>query len=450
MVMELPRFFALESVDVSKYLRHEKGDDANCTGEEVVSPYTKFEGKMPSKKDNNGKDLVHIRCCYNNKYLVKLDNSDRISPRATAPVEDQTDPSCTLFEPIFNNDGRVQFKHVQLNQAVGVYAADQNCIKVAPNAEASYFNVVNWQSLMVLPKHVAFKGQDGKYLNVLIDDSHSCSLVFSSDDAGDETVAQEVVTTRDGSICLKSDYTTDYWYQNRDDKIIANGRRNNFQPVKLADNIIALRCLSSNRYCRSVKDGDNYYLKADRSTISSDTRLEVEELVLRRSIYNVQFRKSDSRIYGETEITVASGEVVNRTNADDTVELKLSYADTRAHSWNFSGSLTFGAKYTIKTGVPLICESKIEISASITLGIQYTTTNSTTILAETVYKVNVPANTSVKVSLKATKGYCDVPFSYTQCDTLYNGQTETYRKHDGVFTGNNAYYLRYETAEKAL
>ncbi|KAI3881273.1 hypothetical protein MKX03_005120, partial [Papaver bracteatum] len=63
---------------------------------------------------------------------------------------------------------------------------------------------------MVPPKHVAFKGHDGKYVNVLIDDCYSSPLVFSSDDAGDKTVDQEVVTTRGGSICSKSDCTTNY------------------------------------------------------------------------------------------------------------------------------------------------------------------------------------------------------------------------------------------------
>ncbi|MCL7026491.1 hypothetical protein MKW94_017461 [Papaver nudicaule] len=203
-------------------------------------------------------------------------------------------------------------------------------------------------------------------------------------------------------------------------------------------------------YCRSYRDGDRDYLKADVSTISRDACLVVEELVLSRSIYNIVFRKNDGRIYDQTEIIMASGEVVNRTNVEDTVELKLSYEDTQTSSWNFSGSLTLGIKVTWEAGIPKIFEGEIEISGSITLGLQYTTTTTTTRVAEAVYKVNVPARTRVKVSLKATKGKCDVPYSYTQCDTLTNGEIETYRKDDGVFTGTNCYHLSYETEEKSL
>ncbi|KAI3881276.1 hypothetical protein MKX03_005123 [Papaver bracteatum] len=458
MVMQLPRFFALESVDVSKYLRHvNEGDenqpDIKCTGEDVVTPYTKFEAEMASKVDKNNKGLVHIRCCYNNKYLVKAsESSDLIVPRAKMPEEDDTNKSCTLFEPIFNKHGttlQVRFKHAQLDQPLSVNStASENVIRVNKDVAASYFNVVNWQSLLLLPTHVAFKRHDGQYVTVLTDYE---DLVFTSDDAGDPTVGHEVVTTRDGSIRLKSDCLNKYWHQDNCGWIWPKSdSKDLFQPIRVSNNIIALRSLSNNKYCRSCKDGDLYYLRADVSTISRDTHFEVVELVLFRSVYNVVFRKKDSRIYEESEITMASGEVVNRTNVEDTIELKLSYEDTRTSSWNFSGSVTFGVQYHMKAGIPEICETGIEFSASITLGIQYTTTTSTTRLAETVYKVNVPARTRVKVSLKATKGKCDVPYSYTQCDTLLNGETETYRKDDGVFTGANCYNLSYVAEEKAL
>ncbi|KAK9940928.1 hypothetical protein M0R45_017561 [Rubus argutus] len=47
----------------------------------------------------------------------------------------------------------------------------------------------------------------------------------------------------------------------------------------------------------------------------------------------------------------------------------------------------------------------------------------------------------------ATKGFCDVPFSYYQRDVLYDGRIEIYRKDDGLYTGINSYNFRYEVAE---
>ena len=77
-----------------------------------------------------------------------------------------------------------------------------------------------------------------------------------------------------------------------------------------------------------------------------------------------------------------------------------------------------------------------------------TITNENTIA--TTYTVLVVPGESVSVSLLATKGYCDVPFSYFQRDILYTGETVIYKKDDGLFTGVNAYDFQYETDKQSL
>ncbi|KAI3950079.1 hypothetical protein MKW98_008524 [Papaver atlanticum] len=311
--------------------------------------------------------------------------------------------------------------------------------------------------VMELPRFFALESVDvSKYLflDALINDDYR--LGFSSaacKDVGYPTVGQDIITTRDGSIHLKSNWKNNYWHQDDDSCIRASNSSssaNLFQPIRVADNIVAPRCLGNNKFCRSVKDGDNYHLKADVPTINHEARLEVEETVLSRSTYNVQFRETDSRIYDATDTKLATGEVVNQTNLEDIIDLKLSYEDTRTWGWNFSASLMLGGGFSMQAGIPLIINDGFEVSGSITLGLQYASTTSTTRLAETVYTVNVRPHTSVKESHLATKGKCDVPFSYTQCDTLSRGETETYKNDDGVFTGTKAYNVRHETKEKAL
>lgn len=48
------------------------------------------------------------------------------------------------------------------------------------------------------------------------------------------------------------------------------------------------------------------------------------------------------------------------------------------------------------------------------------------------YKVPIPPMTKVMVRIMATRGTCDVPFSYTQRDLLYNGETIVTEKDDGA------------------
>ncbi|KAM7486398.1 hypothetical protein LguiA_002407 [Lonicera macranthoides] len=71
-------------------------------------------------------------------------------------------------------------------------------------------------------------------------------------------------------------------------------------------------------------------------------------------------------------------------------------------------------------------------------------------ISKVVYEVTMPAMTQVKVSLLATKGSCDVPFSYNQVDTLTNGMIVGQTMNDVIYTGVNYYNYNYETEEEQL
>ena len=120
--MTLPRFAVFKSSYNNNYLTYVNEDVAahgfpRFTGEEVVSPYAKFAVEM-AKGGNNEELLVHIRCCYNNKYLVRRDESSAyIKAGAEELEEDKSKWSCTLFEPVYLDDAKttvVRFRHVQL------------------------------------------------------------------------------------------------------------------------------------------------------------------------------------------------------------------------------------------------------------------------------------------------------------------------------------------------
>ncbi|KAK9906298.1 hypothetical protein M0R45_002633 [Rubus argutus] len=121
--VELPRFVALKAMYSEKYLSLTKNDPALPTGfikfdeNEPMSPQAKFEVEMAK----SGNRLVHIRCCYNNKYLVRSGTSYWIVAAADKPEEDESKTSCTLFEPEpYDESGgqHFRFRHVQL----GMYA----------------------------------------------------------------------------------------------------------------------------------------------------------------------------------------------------------------------------------------------------------------------------------------------------------------------------------------
>ncbi|CAB4299558.1 unnamed protein product [Prunus armeniaca] len=470
MVNTLPRYMVLKSRYNAKYLSYVKEDVQihgflKFSGEEVVSLYSKFHVEMAK----GGKGLVHIRCSYNNKYWVRWsENHYWIVAGANEPEEDQSKWSCTLFEPVYvdNKDPAqgVRFRHVQL----GHYA----CLwRVAPPKDSCLFAgsaapdkdlcdvslIVDWETLLVLPKHVSFKGGNGKYLSAR---TFNCLpfLQFSSSDVGDYGVGNEVFSNGDGSVRIKSNLFGKFWRRGNnwiwaDSNLDGNESNKDmlFWPIKLGnDNKIALRNLGNNNFCFRLTDEFESCLNAGRPGIVREAQMEVEELVVYRSIYNVNFRLLDSRIYSQRVVSMATGDAVNRTQEENTIDLRLSYKDSRSSTWNSSVSMKLGLVNEVQTGVPLIAKGEIEILTEFATEFQWGKTNTSESEVVNVYRVVMPPMSMVKVSLMATRGSCDVPFSYTQRDTLIDGTTVTQAMDDGVYTGVNSYNFKYETIQESL
>lgn len=68
----------------------------HASGDDIMAAGCRFYVE-PSKEH---KGQIHIRCCYNNKYWVarKVSNKWYIFCDVDEPVEDPSNPECTLFE----------------------------------------------------------------------------------------------------------------------------------------------------------------------------------------------------------------------------------------------------------------------------------------------------------------------------------------------------------------
>ncbi|KAF5956867.1 hypothetical protein HYC85_004092 [Camellia sinensis] len=363
----------------------------------------------------------------------------------------------------------------------------------AQSVANSTYIVIDWESLLIVPKHVAFKGNNGNYLSACWIKGHPY-LHFSSSDIGDHTVGNEVITTPNGSIRIKSDHLRKFWRCNNnwiladsDDSTSNNsytssscnfltrffccqskeGRKQKqkqkqkqenkspeydmFWPIKVDNNVVALRNLGNKKFWKILTaDGKTNCLSAAASRISSEVHLKAEEAVISRKIYNVNFRLGDARIYNKSILTLATEDAINRTQEPKTIDVKLSYSESR--TWNSSVSLKLlGVKTTIQTTVPLIsAEGKSELSGEFSGDYQWG--ESLTTHEEKVYKASVPPMTMVRVNLIATMASCDIPFSYEQLDTttLTSIQQITETMDDGIYTGSNCFNCNCETEQEKL
>ncbi|KAK9950696.1 hypothetical protein M0R45_006171 [Rubus argutus] len=187
--IRLPRFVVLKAKYNRKYLRLTKNDDGalpagfiKFDAREAVSPQAKFELEMAK----SGHGLVHIRCCHNNKYLVRPGTQRWIVAAAHKPEENKSKISCTLFEPEpVNNSGGLEFRfrHIQLGMYACLWRAEipfygglYGGSRVPDQDECDVYTVIDWESLgdyfekkmkqaVVLPRFVALKGMyNDKYL----------------------------------------------------------------------------------------------------------------------------------------------------------------------------------------------------------------------------------------------------------------------------------------------
>ncbi|KAJ4851257.1 hypothetical protein Tsubulata_043571, partial [Turnera subulata] len=163
------KYFSIKPLLNKHYLCSKPDDDTQGNGlvlqfcgEEIVSPYTKFEAEMSHQHPG----LVHIRCCYNNKYWVRRSPKQyQILAAANEPEEDLANPMCTLFK-LEGVDGygssKMRIKHAQLGLDVGCRRADQPPFEYCLYAEFTkdategiddfaVYEIFDWRTIFVVP-----------------------------------------------------------------------------------------------------------------------------------------------------------------------------------------------------------------------------------------------------------------------------------------------------------
>ncbi|XWS08004.1 hypothetical protein CRYUN_Cryun41cG0039800 [Craigia yunnanensis] len=415
MALALPRFIVLQANTKNEYLGfiHENGKSnqgyLQFSETQVLSPYAKFEVEIA---EGSGKDaLIHIRSCQNNKYWERPKNLSItgnpaeqywITATANKPEEDQSKESCTLFKPIFVDTvtKKVRIMHVQSGCYLCLWGLPApSPLYVLANYKVFYhqyqdiFTIIDWGSLLILPKYVAFKGNNDQYLCLRQIEGHPY-LQFASDDIGDSTVTMEIFVTNDGDVRIKPTSSNKFWRRSPNwiwadsDDTSSNNKDILFRPIKVDNQTIVL--------------------------------------------------------------IVAKNSASNYSQQSNTLDVKLSYTDTKTNTWKNNFSLKLRAKATFDVGFPLIFEGKIELSGEVQSGIEWGETKTTTTVVEVVHKVVVPPMTKVTVNLIATNGKCDVPFTFTQRYTLYNGNTVISEMQGGTYTGSNYYNTDFQTKEEPL
>ncbi|XP_076931207.1 uncharacterized protein LOC143596274 [Bidens hawaiensis] len=435
--------------------------------EQIWSPRVKFAVEQAQTGDGR---LVHIRSCYNNKYLVAnlIQTNNWLVADADKPEEDTSKASCTLFEPyVLAWDTGVRLRHVRLrnpacyspNSGGFIPSADTEhgvIVSAIPGTGWGTFRANDWESLVILPSQVTFRldDPDDNYLVSRVIEGYNYHRFESGMDLGDPLLAHELYPTADGNYRIKNLHFGKFWRRSPN-WIWADAEENNtsqetlFSFVKISDKDIGIRNLGNNHFCGALtSEGKTDCLNALYPNIIARARLIVEERVLRREISDLRYRLSDSRIYQEEVQEVAHAFATNDSPSHDTeVTLRYSSSESRTTFWTNSVSLTSGVQMEFSAFVPFIAGTSIQVSIESTHAREWGVEQTTERTREASYTVVVPPSTTVKVALMSTRAACDVPFSYMQRDLLTNGEKVTAQKDDGIYTGVNSYNYYFQSSK---
>ncbi|KAE8663230.1 hypothetical protein F3Y22_tig00113002pilonHSYRG00014 [Hibiscus syriacus] len=338
------------------------------------------------------------KSCQTNKYWVAGTNSE-ITVTAKKPEEDRSNELCTLFKIVSVDDAasEVRIRHVQSKRYLRILDGTWRASAVSEDFDYSHND-----------------------LFVLIDWDTS----FASKDIGESDVTMEIFVTNDGNIRIKPDSSTKFWRHNSDSIVVdsdytssINNMDTVFRPVKVNDDSIALLNLGNNKFC--IRDANTSCLAAQVSSITKDVQLKVEEPVLGRKIFGVKYDLDNAR-------------------------------STTKPSLLWPGILLVGAKTTLQFNIPIILDGKIELSGEVQTGSDWGQTTTTSKVVEVVHQVKVPPMTKVTVDLVAKRGKCDVPFTFLQKDSLYNGSGIVYEVQGNTYTGSNYYSTDFQTKQESL
>ncbi|CAN1244068.1 hypothetical protein LINPERPRIM_LOCUS5919 [Linum perenne] len=210
----LPKFVVFYSDTTGKYLTYLSND----TSQDIVPKGTKASdpgSRFYVEQSKVHPAMIHTRCSYNNKYLRQATEGYNgfIVAAADEPEDDQTKWNSTLFlrEIISSSTpNTVSLFHVYL----GFYAVDTSIYLQASSSTSadpkSQFQFVDWESLVTLPKHLAFRGDNANYLGLLLEET-GAGLRFEIDDLTNKSIVHEVVSLPDGTVRIKNVSQECYW-----------------------------------------------------------------------------------------------------------------------------------------------------------------------------------------------------------------------------------------------
>ncbi|KAJ4843194.1 hypothetical protein Tsubulata_008111 [Turnera subulata] len=337
-------------------------------------------------------------------------------------------------------------------------------------SDGGTFLVIDWDSLVILPTYVAFKGDNGMYLKAFEINRRNHNLQFSTENDTDIAVGNEIFPTGDdhGSIRIKSIRFNLFWKTvpttRRSLSLFKASSRNWIQadagnesaaqlflPRRVADsdNTITLHLLGTGTPCRRLTSHGKKDCLAALSPTAKEDHMKVEECVKERVITNVRYHYSDVRIFSKkiNRVFIQTGKNRNK-EAEDTMTFKYTSGRKRTSTWKSSITKKVAATVKIKAGIPLPVPAFAEFAIAGETDKQYAWEEAKELSEghEASYTATIPANKTVEIYATEEEVSYDIPYTYDQLDTLHDGTVISKKDmDDGIYSCKYCYNYKFES-----
>lgn len=154
--------------------------------------------------------------------------------------------------------------------------------------------------------------------------------------------------------------------------------------------------------------------------------LTINENVISQTIYNVSYSNEDHSKVFKFPPEVMHEATISNHECNPVVKTDiLSKTYQVQQRWDFTFSIKFGAKTTIKTGIPLIVAGKIEVSTEVQFQLRTGTTVTESMTDTASVVLTVPPNHSCKFSTVRRKEKVEMSFTALLRRTYSDGEIHT-------------------------
>jgi hypothetical protein len=327
-----------------------------------------------------------------------------------------------------------------------------------------------------LPKHVAFKGINDKYLSIrplgikatvglmtlhivvpiLLVPSLLKMVVlqknirFQMREIKDARAIFTTFANADGSVRIMS--STGGFLRRFTDNTIQLVQQDDNDPnswfeVVTGDGFVALRNLGNNKFCRSISPGD--VLSASDDSISQWSKLKLEVPVKESEISVVKFHLDEARVYNKEPTNAVTITRNNKTSREVKATFSFAKKVEMVSTWETKVSLKRGQKSTFNLGplTPMITGAHVTTSREATVSLSKTISEKSTDEVTVIEEYYIPPGTKVAGTFHAMRASCDVPYSYKQTDVLTTGEEVITIHDDGIYTIANNYDFHFTVTD---